>query len=178
MPQPEYILRARREHRCANCDKPFEPRPGVTNIARVYCDNVCRDALRGPIKRENARRTARAGGRLSIAKGSAKQRGLDWELTHAQYDTMMTMPCSYCGAPLSGTGCGLDRLVPEKGYILGNVVPCCWLCNTVRSAIFTPAEMRRLGRTIAAIRNSWPAWRASRPPQSKAVRQRMLSTSI
>ena len=41
--------------------------------------------------------------------------------------------CYYCGGPLNETGCGLDRIDSNKGYVLNNVRPCCDACNTAKN---------------------------------------------
>lgn len=83
-----------------------------------------------------------------------KQRlnGREWALSFAEFFALRSGPCSYCGGPLSPTGCGLDRLDNARGYVLGNVVPCCNDCNRARSDEFTPAEMRIIGEAIRSVR--------------------------
>lgn len=61
------------------------------------------------------------------------------------------LPCSYCGTP---NAMGFDRLNNNIGHTEENCVPCCSICNYVRSNEFTPEEMKELGKSIAKIRNS------------------------
>jgi hypothetical protein len=61
-------------------------------------------------------------------------------------------PCFYCGTEDAPRGC--DRLDNDAGHVVGNVVPCCKLCNKTRNNHFTPSEMRSLGKTIAKIREA------------------------
>jgi hypothetical protein len=93
----------------------------------------------------------RAGGRLSDGEASfrrvrweyrsgAKARGLVFELSDDIFRALVTSPCDYCGDPpavIKVLGSppstfvhgGIDRIDNTKGYIEGNVVPCCRRCN-------------------------------------------------
>lgn len=73
----------------------------------------------------------------------ARNGGYPITLTREQFLFITQMDCHYCGRPPSnrysdirGDGVyvysGLDRLDPKKGYEHGNVVPCCWTCNTAK----------------------------------------------
>jgi hypothetical protein len=83
------------------------------------------------------------------------RRGWDFHLTLPQMKLVAQMPCIYCGKEPSGLyrvtykidgkyqrGCvpemeirysGLDRVDSSRGYIPGNVVPCCGDCNGMNS---------------------------------------------
>lgn len=57
---------------------------------------------------------------------------------------MAGAPCHYCGGKL-GKRCptgGLDRIDNAIGYVKGNVLPCCGVCNMTRGTRFTVAETR------------------------------------
>jgi len=69
-------------------------------------------------------------GRFWSLRGVARKTGRQLEISFEQYQALVSMPCHYCGAPLSATGYGLDRLDNRFGYTLGNVAPCCWDCNS------------------------------------------------
>lgn len=49
--------------------------------------------------------------------------------------------CHYCDGPLPALG-GFDRIDNDRGYHADNVVPCCYACNSARSAWFTYEEFR------------------------------------
>ncbi len=78
---------------------------------------------------------------------SAKNHGRDFELSFEQCKNLFISPCYYCGATGSntikygvtdktGTKCnGIDRQDNAKGYIVGNVVPCCKTCNWMKRAL-------------------------------------------
>jgi len=82
----------------------------------------------------------------------AKKRGQDWQLTPERTKELVTHNCIYCNAvpsletnPIKWQGLansnnsksvikrnGIDRVDPSKGYIEGNVVPCCKQCNLAK----------------------------------------------
>jgi len=82
--------------------------------------------------------------RLSVAKYRAKKRKLEFSISLNDYTRLLKNPCYYCGQITFGfeVGCGLDRINNKKGYILGNVLPCCGDCNTHRQDTWTVEEMK------------------------------------
>jgi hypothetical protein len=69
----------------------------------------------------------------------ARRQGDPWELTEDECRTIMALPCRYCGVPPSNVARrgkpsefryqGMDRVEAARGYVKGNVVPCCKKCN-------------------------------------------------
>lgn len=77
----------------------------------------------------------------------ARKRGLAWELTDEDFDRLTAENCFYCGSP---PACrtkrvksvrhyngdfvynGIDRIDNAVGYIPGNVLPCCGICNKAK----------------------------------------------
>lgn len=83
---------------------------------------------------------------LATYRRNAAQRGLQWRLSTAHALRLFSQNCHYCGSPPSnvakhkkGNGgfiySGIDRLDPTRGYIAGNVVPCCKVCNVAKLAM-------------------------------------------
>ena len=83
---------------------------------------------------------------FSQYKSSAKRRGLRFDLSFKQLGEIVLQDCAYCGAPPSNLKKdkrreeeqpynGLDRMDSSKGYTLGNVVPCCSFCNSIKAAM-------------------------------------------
>lgn len=86
-----------------------------------------------------------------------KSRGWDFHLTLPQLKLISQMSCAYCGKEPSNTHrvkykvdgvyqrildsslvvrySGMDRIDSMKGYIHGNVVPCCGECNGMKSKL-------------------------------------------
>lgn len=54
-------------------------------------------------------------------------------------EILMESPCTYCKVDVSN---GLDRRNNSKGHSSGNVVPCCFVCNTILGDI--PEEAKDL----------------------------------
>lgn len=77
-------------------------------------------------------------------KLSAKRRGYAWELSREEALALMESNCDYCGVR-PGNTCrgaefngefhysGIDRKDNSRGYVSGNVVPCCIDCNKAKS---------------------------------------------
>ena len=77
-------------------------------------------------------------------KKSAKIRNYSFELTKEQFKEIVVQPCIYCGKELtqekrskSSNGTfkytGIDRYDNTKGYTLENSVPCCKVCNRIKT---------------------------------------------
>lgn len=92
-------------------------------------------------------------GRYNSLKTSARDRNLELNIKETDFVALIEKPCHYCGASLGGfTGSGLDRLDNSKGYVYGNVVPCCKYCNRVRSNVLTPDEMLAAMAAVKRVR--------------------------
>jgi len=78
---------------------------------------------------------AKISNRWAGLKSKCKFRGIELSLTFEQYTELVEHKlCTYCGASLEKSrGASLDRVDSAKGYILGNCVPCCYLCNVMKS---------------------------------------------
>lgn len=109
----------------------------------------------------------------------ARVTGREFHLSLPQLKFVSLLPCVYCGKEPSNLlrrkyvvdgvldyapemeirYSGLDRIDSEKGYILGNVVPCCWQCNKIKSAL--PLDeflalvdrIQRHGPTVEAVQS-------------------------
>jgi hypothetical protein len=69
---------------------------------------------------------------------SAKKRKLEFALSRERFAELIQQPCYYNQIEKSNNYNGyryngLDRIDSTKGYIEGNVVPCCKYCNRAKS---------------------------------------------
>ena len=69
-------------------------------------------------------------GRLSSYKRSALLRNIEWNITDEQFKSFWNLDCIYCGDSISTIG--IDRVDSSKGYIIDNIVPCCYQCNIIK----------------------------------------------
>ena len=82
---------------------------------------------------------------FSRMKRDAKKRNYEFDISKEKVKKITKQPCFYCGVlPSSrikrdGNGNyiynGIDRMDNTKGYIEGNVVPCCKTCNIAKRAM-------------------------------------------
>ena len=70
--------------------------------------------------------------RYSTYKQNARKRGLVFDLVKRDFHVITDSRCYYCGVRPDPPN-GVDRVENGEGYILGNVVPCCWTCNRMKS---------------------------------------------
>lgn len=79
-----------------------------------------------------------------IYRRGAMKRNLDFDLTIEQFNEITHRDCYYCGKKPSnshlrskGNGAyvynGIDRIDNNKGYTMGNIVPCCKKCNFMKA---------------------------------------------
>jgi ATP-dependent Clp protease protease subunit len=90
-------------------------------------------------------------GLFTKAKKAAINKKLPWTISKEQYIILRSKPCFYCGGPLNKTGIGLDRIDNSKsiGYTPENVLPCCWVCNTIRSNNLSVTETKEAVSAVA-----------------------------
>jgi hypothetical protein len=69
---------------------------------------------------------------LSTYKSSSKKRNINWGLTDEYSKLLLQNNCFYCGNFPEENYNGIDRINNNKGYILGNVVSCCSMCNFMK----------------------------------------------
>ena len=78
-------------------------------------------------------------------RANARRRNIGFFLSFEQAKALFTSHCHYCGSipaqikRVSKTGIevrynGIDRMDSDKNYEIGNVVPCCWPCNSMKRA--------------------------------------------
>lgn len=60
-------------------------------------------------------------------KYRAKSEGFEWNLTYKDFMLFWGKPCTYCNSEIKTIG--LDKIIPNLGYTLDNVVSCCHPCN-------------------------------------------------
>ena len=73
---------------------------------------------------------------------------ISYAITPEEYIKTATKPCHYCGAAPSNTSNyltrhgetaipvnGIDRVDSTTGYTLNNIVPCCAICNIMKSTL-------------------------------------------
>lgn len=63
----------------------------------------------------------------------ARKRKLEVTITQIEYLELRSLPCHYCGGELPVFGTGVDRVDSGKGYVTGNTVSCCSICNIAKS---------------------------------------------
>lgn len=69
-------------------------------------------------------------------KQAAARRGLPFELTRDEFQTVCRGDCAYCQRPSSGTHLnGVDRVNSMEGYTPSNCVTCCAECNQMKAAV-------------------------------------------
>lgn len=95
--------------------------------------------------------------RFYMLKRVARRRGLSCTLTYDEYRVFASRSCHYCGGALgkSESGSGLDRVDNKRGYDADNVLPCCGVCNRVRSDEFTVEETMEMIRAVVGIRKKF-----------------------
>jgi hypothetical protein len=66
---------------------------------------------------------------------SAIKKNVQFELTLEEFSEIVTKPCYYCRKYQDTEVLGIDRIDSFKGYVKGNVLPACELCNTMKKQL-------------------------------------------
>lgn len=80
---------------------------------------------------------------------NAQQRGIEFKLTRAQYDRIMANKiCAYTGLECDNNTemykVSLERVDSTKGYVVGNVIPCMRVVNSIKNNRDTLPELKEL----------------------------------
>lgn len=82
--------------------------------------------------------------RFSALKGGARKRDYPVEIDKYDYAYIIaTQFCKYCGDlpwSLINGASGIDRVNNSLGYVLGNVVACCGICNMAKGTFASDVE--------------------------------------
>ena len=77
-------------------------------------------------------------------KNSAKNRNYEFKLSFDELKNIIYQSCHYCGSQphvkkeVYGDKVitnGIDRIDNNKGYLIDNVIPCCFVCNRAKSTM-------------------------------------------
>ncbi len=72
---------------------------------------------------------------------SAEKKRLKFTLTlRVLTQNFWKKPCHYCGDPIDTVG--IDRVNGSKGYVKGNMVPCCPVCNYMKRTLSLEAFLQ------------------------------------
>ena len=86
------------------------------------------------------------------------EKGLEFNLSYDYFKQLKSGDCHYCGTQniflahyceamsLKTPWMTIDRVDNTKGYIVGNVVSACFMCNRIKSNFFTYEEMCEIGQ--------------------------------
>jgi len=73
-------------------------------------------------------------------------------MTFEEYLAIIKKDCWFCGiTPIGANGMGIDRIDNNKGHVSGNIQPCCFVCNGMRSKLTVESFISKVSR-IAAYR--------------------------
>lgn len=138
---------------CSICDRKYYAK----NLCRNHYEASKYKAKPRKLKTKDAKAKWRAWsrtllGQFTTSKNKIKKRNIVWELTKEQFFDIRKGECNYCSGPLPETSIGLDRIIPEIGYIVGNVVPCCRNCNMLKGDMLTKEETEFLIAQLKIIR--------------------------
>lgn len=80
---------------------------------------------------------------ISIYKSNARKRGISFDLTYTQFETLVDSECYFCGDIGGNTlrkrgyndynYTGIDMIDNSVGYLPSNCIPCCSWCNRAKN---------------------------------------------
>lgn len=132
-----YHRKYRRDNkdRLDNNERVLLSKPGTrhrrrANRRRFYANNQDAEKARIKVYRSTL------SGKITQWKSGAKRRGIDWEVTAVDIEQLPPV-CHYTGLELTmdvgeRNTFSIDRLDSSRGYVRGNIVPCCAPINKMK----------------------------------------------
>lgn len=96
-----------------------------TKDGKFWCCREC-------VKKKNKKYLNSKVGKHIAYFHNAKKRGYSFDLTVEEVFKITSDNCKYCGEEKCG---GIDRVYNNEGYKLGNIVPCCGTCNSMKGVL-------------------------------------------
>lgn len=113
---------------CLKCEKPLTTR-GLT-----CTDCLDKKQLAAKLRYEKHKTNPRVV--YCYYRNAARERHREFSIPFPVFQRILRMPCFYCGKePKEDERNGLDRVDNEVDYLTENVVPCCPLCNRIKSVL-------------------------------------------
>ena len=120
---------------------------------------------RKPLETQEEMITSAAKTLLSTYKTGAKKRGYKFKLTDKEFFNLTSQNCHYCGSEPKSVKKykykgetkaeyiynGVDRKDNDLGYVPGNCLPCCTMCNRMKMAIVYQEFIEHIERISAHI---------------------------
>lgn len=124
---------------CTVCKKvknltEFHNHPGARDGVQTYCKECSHiKATSEDAKKYNKEYYSSKKGRYNKYKHAYSVMGRDikFNLTYEEFITFWQKPCYYCGSEIETIG--IDRVDNKKDYDMENLIPCCWICNRMKS---------------------------------------------
>jgi len=66
---------------------------------------------------------------------SAAKRNIEFNISVEEFTEVVTKPCYYCKKYDETEVLGIDRIDSFKGYVKGNILPACEICNTMKKQL-------------------------------------------
>lgn len=113
---------------------------GLVTKNTTSCGCYNKDVISHPYGQASIKRV------LKRYKASASKKGFSFEISEERFASLLSMNCYYCGTPPSKYAKdgranggvfynGIDRIDSSKGYVEGNIVPCCKNCNYAKNTM-------------------------------------------
>ena len=78
---------------------------------------------------------------------SAAKRNIEFNISVDEFTEVVTKPCYYCKKYDETQVLGIDRIDSFKGYVKGNILPACEICNTMKKQL----TMKEFANHIALL---------------------------
>jgi hypothetical protein len=139
---------------CVDCGKEFEMFLTAHKKESKRCNHCIETVRRQEAKRTERERNYKEGYLMHTKTyyksyfTKAYKRGYEFTLTEEFFLETISSPCYYCGHFKEGEAVGIDRVNNSIGYVAENCVPCCEVCNRMKS-FYHPAFFVEKAKHIA-----------------------------
>jgi hypothetical protein len=85
-------------------------------------------------------------------KSKCKHRSIALNLSLQDYERLTSATlCYYCHGRLPRLGSGLDRIDSDGPYSVDNCVPCCYICNVMKSDLTVYEFLHHINKIIKTV---------------------------
>lgn len=85
--------------------------------------------------------------KLSTYRANAKRKGIIFEVTLEMMKYFLDSKCVYCGEQSTG----IDKVDSKKGYIIGNMEPCCGICNHMKNNLSKEYFIKKVRQIVTCV---------------------------